>query len=131
MWRLIKSSTYISSHKIKFGYKIHWTNNSNIRGVQRPASTDPPARNRLNRRSTGGSKSIYGWSWIGKKTTRIVRFGSRFKNISPEEPELTELFIIKKKKVDLTFQWFSLSLPEQPMPCPARDSKLTPSQHEH
>ena len=101
------------------------------RGVQGPASTDPPAWNRPNQRSTGGSESTYGRSRIGKKTTRIVWFGSGFQNISPGKPEPTELFIIKKKKVDLTFQWFSLSLPKQPMPCPARDSKLTPSQHEH
>ena len=77
---------------------------SPTRGVQGPASTNPPVRNRPNRRSTGGSESIYGRSRIGKKTTRIVRFGSGFQNISPGEPEPTELFIIKKKKVDLTFQ---------------------------
>ena len=46
---------------------------------------------------------LYGRSRIGKKTTRIVRFESGFQNISPGEPKLTELFIIKKK-VDLTFQ---------------------------
>ena len=68
------------------------------RGVQGPASTDPPARNRPDRRSTGGSESTYGRSRIGKKTTRIFRFGSGFQNISPGKPKPTELVIIKKKK---------------------------------
>ena len=68
------------------------------RGVQGPASTDLPTRNRPNRRSTGGSESTYGQSRIGKKTTRIFRFGSGFQNISPGKPEPTELVIIKKKK---------------------------------
>ena len=68
------------------------------RGVQGPASTDLPARNRPDRRSTGGSESTYGRSRIGKKTTRIVRFGSGFQNISPGKPEPTALVIIIKKK---------------------------------
>ena len=70
---------------------------SPTRGVEGPTSTNPPVRNRLNRRSTGDSESTYSQSRIGKKTTRIIRFGSGFQNISPEEPELTELFIIKNK----------------------------------
>ena len=74
------------------------------RGVQGPASPDSPARNRPDRRSSGGAESTYGRSRIGKKTTRIFRFGSGFQNISPGKPEPTELVIIKKKKVDLTFQ---------------------------
>ena len=81
------------THKIVFTW---FSNLPTSRGVQGPASPDPPARNRPDRRSTGGSESTYGRSRIGKKTTRIFRFGSGFQNISPGKPEPTELVIIKK-----------------------------------
>ena len=105
------------------------------RGVQGPASIDPPARNRPNRRSTGGFESTYGRSRIGKKTTRIVRFGSGFQNISPGKPEPTEL-VIKKSRLDISDSVICVAVHQNrtahALPyCPARDSKLTPSQHEH
>ena len=64
--------------------------------INRPARTEGPR---------AAPNPLYGQSRIDKWKIRIVQFGFGFQNISPEKPELTELFIIfkkKKKKEDLT-----------------------------
>ena len=85
-----------ASNQTDLGYDFSSPSIASARGVQGPAKPDPPARNRPDRRSTGGSEPTYGRSWIEKCTTRILRFGSGFQNISSGKPEPTELVIIKK-----------------------------------
>ena len=107
-------------HPMKISIKVQSTT-FEYRGVQGPASPDPPARNRPDRRSTGGSESTYGRSRIGKKTTRIFRFGFGFQNISPGKPEPTELFIIKKKsRLDISLSDLCSRSLEQNSPCLAQ-----------
>ena len=87
------------------------------RGVQGPASTDPPTRNRPNRRFTGGSKStlrsVTDWQVKNPNSSVWIRVSKYF-----TRKIRTDRIIYNKKKS-------RFDMPKQPMPSksemPARD----------
>ena len=69
-----------------------------IRAVQWLGSTDPPTQTEG---PLAAPNLVCGQSRVGKWNNRIIRFRFGFKNISPEKPEPTELFIQKNIWFDM------------------------------
>ena len=99
--------------------------NIKVRGVQGPASTDPPARNRPNRRSTGGSeytpRSVTDWHLKNPNSSDRTRVSNYFTRNNRSD---RIIYNKKTKKADLTCAHPSKSVMQPQI-------SLTRSQHKY